>query len=153
MPTRSTPLVQPDGWCPTLLAVTLVATIGCSQSQTTTTQPAVEHDASAPTNDPKCTPPQPATRVEVEAGESSDPVDGVVVTYEGLHHDIFDDGSTNASVELRFSDSRDAQATDGWMPSIFGEPRFVHLRLGHCVRLVDGNEDRVVLEVFRPATN
>lgn len=76
-----------------------------------------------------------------------------MVTYASFQHDNFDDGTTDAFVDLRFNGVVDGEPTQSelrWMPSLFEEPRFVHLGISRCVRLVEGDETRVVLELFRP---
>ena len=56
----------------------------CSPAQAPTAEPTVqaaEEPAVDPAEDPKCHPAKPAQRVEVAAGETSEPVDDIVVTY------------------------------------------------------------------------
>jgi hypothetical protein len=69
---------------------------------------------------------------------------GLGIRFDGSSHDSYDDGTTELLLSLAFWSP--GQRSSAWMPSAFAEPRY-EVMLGHCVRVREGSETRVVLEV------
>jgi hypothetical protein len=68
---------------------------------------------------------------------------GLAVRFEGSSHDSYDDGHSELVLKLVLWD---ASGSTDWLPSAPSTPGFFPF-LGRCVRLVDGAEKRVVLEI------
>jgi len=92
-----------------------------------------------------CTDANGGRRLEVPAGGSATSGTGLTVRFKSTSHDLYDDGTTDLLLDLELLDA-DGQPISGWTPSAFSKPAWV--RFGeHCVRLIDGTEARIVLEV------
>jgi hypothetical protein len=102
-------------------------------------------------------PPGPCAAVEtteqvtVPAGGWFVSATGLQVRFDGASHDSYEDGTTDLLLSLSFS--AHGEASRSWLPSAFAEPRWETM-LGHCVRVREGSEARVVLDVAPlPAPN
>jgi hypothetical protein len=90
-------------------------------------------------------------RLVIDAGSWLTSATGLSVRYEGSSHDSFEGGGFDLSLSLVLWTEDEQSQT--WVPSAFAPPRYETF-LGHCVRVAEGTEGRVVLEVAplaRPA--
>ncbi len=101
-----------------------------------------------------CSPGPTPERLAIASGKTVLTRDRLAVTYQGASHDSFDDGSTDLRLQLMFQgvmeDGSPTPSALSWTPSAFAKPAWVHLAVNVCAQVVDGNEDRIVLELFRP---
>jgi hypothetical protein len=91
-----------------------------------------------------CADPRVTERVVVPSGEWRMSATGLGIRFEGASHDSYEDGSHDLLVSLTLW--AQGQQSESWLPSAVAPPRFVEL-VGQCLRLAEGNEDRVVLDV------
>ena len=83
-------------------------------------------------------------RIEVAAGKWFASATGLVVRFAGASHDNYADGRTELFLLLSFD--TETKASEEWLPSAFA-PVQSHSVHGHCVALVEGSEQRVVVRV------
>ena len=135
----------------------LLTFAGCVQSTAAPTidAPPQGRVRVAPESDPSCSKPHEVESIEIAAGETQRLRDGdLAITYVSVEHDTYEGGRTDQLVHLRFQGIIKGRQLSSsaltWLPSVFEPPRFVHLEVGHCVRLRSATRERVALEVFRP---
>lgn len=140
-----------------IFALAVPTWIGCSSgvdSPPVTTATPVEQ-GEAPPPAPAAEAPGPGRRacidangggrLEVPAGGSATTGTGFTVKFNGTSHDLYDDGTSDLLIHLKFLDG-DGQPISGWTPSAFSKPAWV--RFGdYCVRLLEGSVEKVVLEI------
>jgi len=95
-----------------------------------------------------------AERVEVALHGTVRTRSNIAVTFAGVTHDSYDDGSTDTLLHLVFHGVDDSGALTPsaltWMPSAFARPEWIYLEVDRCVRVVEVGARRVVLDVLRP---
>lgn len=132
-----------------LLAAAAVAACAPSAATPSPSQPPRESQSRV------CEPGPEPERVDVEFGKTVVTRSGVAVTFETASHDSYDDGRTDVLLHLRFQGVMDdgslTPSALRWLPSAFAKPEWVLIGVDHCVRVVEPGEERVVLELFRPA--
>lgn len=94
-------------------------------------------------------------RVEVLVGKTAIARSGVAVTFRGALHDNFGNDRTDLIVHLIFQGVLDdgslTPSALTWMPSAFAKPEWTHLAVNRCARVIEADESRVVLELFKPS--